>query len=110
MTTTAVRIHGVNDLRLSTFDLPALSGNELRGRVMTDTVSMPTYEMTVQGAQHERVPANIYERPAIIGHETCGEIVECGPSYSGPLRQGDRFVIRPALNDKNQMNGQAAVG
>lgn len=98
MKTVAVRLHGKNDLRLDTIVLPQISENEILARVVTDSVCMSTYKAAIQGQEHKRVPQNIKEKPIIIGHEFCGEIIEVGAKWQKKFKVGDRFVIQPALN------------
>ncbi len=98
MKTVAVRLHGKNDLRLDVIDLPKINENEILARVATDSVCMSTYKEAVQGEDHKRVPKNLKEKPIIIGHEFCGEIIEVGVKWQDKFSVGDKFVIQPALN------------
>ena len=75
MKTKAVRLHGVNDLRLEEIELPAIKDDEILARIVSDSVCMSTYKAAQQGAAHKRVPNNVAEKPVIVGHEFCGEIV-----------------------------------
>ena len=97
MKNVAVRLHGKNDLRLDTFELPEIKDCEILARVVTDSICMSSYKASIQGEEHKRVPNNISERPVIIGHEFCGEIVKVGKKWQCKYRAGERFVIQPAL-------------
>ncbi len=97
MKTTAVRLHGAKDLRVETFDLPALGADEVLMRVVSDSVCASTYKAVIQGSAHKRVPDDIAEHPVVIGHEMCGEIVEVGADLQKDWRVGQRVVIQPAL-------------
>lgn len=97
MKTTAVRMYGKNDLRLESFDLPQISGDEILARVVTDSICMSSYKAAMQGKEHKRVPNNIDTNPVIIGHEFCGEIVSVGTRWQEKYKAGDKFVIQPAL-------------
>ncbi len=97
MKTTAVRLHGAMDLRLEEFDLPALGEGEVLIRVVSDSLCASTYKAVKQGTAHKRVPENIAEKPIIIGHEMCGEIVAVGSAVSQKWKVGQKIVIQPAL-------------
>ena len=43
MKTTAVRIHGVRDLRVDTFDLPEIREDEILARIVTDSLCPVSY-------------------------------------------------------------------
>lgn len=98
MKTTAVRIHGQKDLRLETFELPALRDDEILAHVVSDSICMSSYKAAGQGAQHKRIPKDIDRNPTIIGHEFCGEIVEVGARWRDEFKAGQKFSIQPALN------------
>ena len=49
MQTKAVRIHGTNDLRLDTFDLPEIADDEILAAVVSDSVCMSTHKAPMQG-------------------------------------------------------------
>ena len=98
MKTTAVRLYGKHDLRLERFTLPPLGEDEILARVVTDSLCMSSYKAAVQGAQHKRVPDNCAEKPPIIGHEFCGELLEVGARWRAEFSPGQRFAIQPALN------------
>ena len=97
MKTTAVRLHGAKDLRVETFELPALGADEVLMRVVSDSVCASTYKAVIQGSAHKRVPNDIAENPIVIGHEMCGEIVEVGANLQKDWKVGQHVVIQPAL-------------
>ena len=101
MKTTAVRLYGKNDLRLETFELPAIGEDEILAHIITDSICMSSYKATIQGADHKRVPNDVAENPVIIGHEFCGEIVEVGAKWASQFKPGQKFSIQPALNQKD---------
>ena len=78
MKTRAVRLYGVNDLRLEEFELPEIGEGEILARVISDSICMSSHKAALQGAAHKRVPDNVAENPIILGHEFCGEIIEVG--------------------------------
>ena len=103
MKTTAVRLYGANDLRLESFELPAIKDDEILVKIISDSICMSSYKATAQGSNHKRVPADIAENPIIIGHEFCGEIVEVGTKHKDKFKPGDKFGIQPALNYKGRL-------
>ncbi|MEW6564608.1 MAG: zinc-binding dehydrogenase [Spirochaetota bacterium] len=98
MKTKAVRIYGVNDLRMEEFDLPELKDDEILARVISDSICMSTHKLTMQGEQHKRVRHNLKTNPVIVGHEFCGYIEKVGKKWAGKYREGSKFAIQPALN------------
>ena len=98
MKTRAVRLYGAKDLRLEEFELPPVKDGEILIKIVTDSVCMSTYKTVIQGAAHIRVPNNVAERPAIIGHEFCAEVVEVGSRWKDDYRPGDKVVIPPVLS------------
>lgn len=100
MKTTAVRLYGKNDLRLETFELPAIKEDEILAKVVSDSICMSSYKAACQGADHKRVPDDVAENPIIIGHEFCGEILEVGSKWADQFKAGQKFSIQPALNYK----------
>ena len=96
MQTKAVRLYGVNDLRLETFELSPIGDDGVRCQVVSDSLCMSSYKAAAQGAAHKRVPDNVAETPIIIGHEFCGRVVEVGKNWAHKFKPGDGFVIQPA--------------
>ena len=97
MKTKAVRLYGANDLRLEEFDLPEIGAGEVLLRVVTDSLCASTYKAVKQGSAHKRVPPDVAEKPIIIGHEMCGEIIEVGANLKDKWKVGQKIVIQPAL-------------
>ncbi len=104
MKTKAVRIYGKNDLRLEEFELPPLKDNEILARVVSDSICMSSYKATKQGADHKRIPDDVYINPTIIGHEFAGELVQVGKKWQYLFKAGDKFSIQPALNYKGSLD------
>lgn len=100
MKTKAVRLHGQNDLRLSEFDLPEIKDDEILAHVISDSICMSSYKAAIQGSNHKRVPEGLAEKPIIIGHEFCGEIVQVGKKWADTYKPGEKFVIQPALDGR----------
>ena len=100
MKTKAVRLYGINDLRLEEFELPAIKKDEILAQVISDSVCMSSYKAAIQGPNHKRVPDNVAENPVMIGHELCGIILEVGEKWQDQFMPGQKFTIQPALNYK----------
>ena len=98
MKTTAVRLYGKNDLRLETFDLPAIQPGEILIKIISDSVCMSTHKTALQGAAHIRVPDDVAEHPVIVGHEFCAEICEVGAEWQGAYAVGEKVIIPPVLS------------
>lgn len=101
MQTKAVRLYGANDIRLESFDLPEIAENEILMKVVSDSVCASTYKAIKQGTAHKRVPEDIAQKPVIIGHEMCGEILKVGKNAKGDWKVGQKVVIQPALKLDN---------
>ena len=98
MKTKAVRLYGVEDLRLEEFELPAIRDDEILAKVVSDSICMSSYKAAEQGGAHKRVPDNVAENPIIIGHEFCGELVEVGAKWQSKFHAGQKFAVQPALH------------
>ncbi len=90
-------MYGKNDLRLESFELPAIRQDEILAKVVSDSICMSSYKAAHQGSDHKRVPANISENPVIIGHEFAGEIVEVGARWGQKFKPGQKYSIQPAI-------------
>ena len=101
MKTKAIRLYGVDDIRLEEFELPEISSDEVLIRVVSDSVCASTYKAIKQGSAHKRVPNDVAENPIIIGHEMCGEIISVGENVKKDWQKGQKIVIQPALKLPN---------
>lgn len=97
MKSTAVKFNGT-DLSLETFELPSISSNEILAKVVCDTMCLSTYKAYKQGKSHVRIPKDVEEKPVIIGHEFCGDIISVGDKWKDEYQVGDKFIIQPAIN------------
>lgn len=97
MKTTALRLYGKKDLRLETFELPAIKEDELLIKIISDSLCMSSYKAAQQGSDHKRIPNDVAENPVILGHEFCGELVEVGAKWQSKFKVGQRVSIQPAL-------------
>ena len=100
MKTNAVRLYGKRDLRLESFELPEIGEDSILAQIISDSVCMSTYKTVEQGAEHKRVPDNVAENPAIIGHELCGIILEVGKKWENQYRPGEKFAVQPVIDAK----------
>jgi len=98
MKTTAVRLYGVNDLRMESFELPAIKEDEILVKIISDSICMSSYKAASQGPNHKRVPNDIAENPIIVGHEFCGVIEEVGAKWADKFKVGEKFGIQPAID------------
>lgn len=97
MRTIALRLYGKEDLRLESFELPAIKDDEILIRIISDSICMSTYKASKQGGDHKRVPNNVAENPVIVGHEFSAEIVEIGAKWQNQYKVGQRISLQPAL-------------
>lgn len=104
MQTKAVRLHGKNDLRLDTFELPEIQEDEILVKVISDSICMSTYKAAIQGVEHKRIPADVAQHPTIMGHEFSGVIVQVGAKWAHAFKAGEKFGIQPAINYKGSMD------
>lgn len=107
MKTKAVRLYGENDIRLEEFELPELKNGEILIKIVSDSVCMSTYKTAKQGAKHLRVPDDVAEHPAIIGHEFCAEVAEVTDKWKDQFAVGDKVVIPPVLS---YLGGTQTIG
>ena len=107
MKTKAVRLYGENDLRLEEFELPELKNGEILIKIISDSVCMSTYKTVKQGTKHLRVPDNVAEKPVIIGHEFCAEVVEVTDKWKDQFHVGDKVAMPPVLS---YLGGMQTVG
>ena len=98
MKTKAVRLYGVEDLRLEEFELPEMKEDEILAEVISDSICMSTYKVAHQGAAHKRIPNDVAENPTIMGHEFAGRILKVGKMWQDQFKEGDKFSIQPAMN------------
>jgi len=103
MKTKALRLYGVDDIRLEEFELPEIKEDEILVKVITDSVCMSTYKTVKQGKNHKRVPDDVYENPVILGHEFAGIIAKVGSKWADQFKVGQVFAQQPALNYKGSL-------
>lgn len=97
MKTTAIRLYGRNDLRLESFELPAITDDEILAKVVSDSICMSSYKAAHQGPDHKRIPDDVHNNPVIIGHEFSGEIIKVGANWKHKFHPGQKYSIQPAI-------------
>ena len=70
MKVTGLRMYGVNDLRVETFDLRDITDDEILVKIYTDSLCMSSYKAAIQGSKHKRVPDDIDKNPVSYTHLT----------------------------------------
>lgn len=105
MKTKAVRLYGVDDIRLEEFELPEIKDDEILVKVVSDSICMSTYKTVKQGAKHKRVPNDVYDHPIIIGHEFAGDIVKVGKKWQDQFKPGQKFAQQPAIPGQMESPG-----
>jgi threonine dehydrogenase-like Zn-dependent dehydrogenase len=103
MKTKAVRLHGVDDLRLEELELPEIRDDEILAEVVSDSICMSSHKLAMQGDAHKRVRAPLVQTPVMIGHEFCGRLIKVGSKWAGKFKAGSNFAIQPALNYKGTL-------
>ena len=98
MKTKALRLYGINDIRLDEFELPEIRYDEILAKVVSDSICMSSHKLAMLGAKHKRVRHDLNKQQPIIGHEFCGIIERVGTRWADQFKAGDKFVIQPALN------------
>lgn len=93
----AAVIAGKNKIYIREFELPEITDNELLVKVISDTVCLSTYKALIRGEEHKRVPEDVSEHPAITGHEFAGIIEKVGKNLKDKYKEGQRFVLQPAM-------------
>lgn len=105
MKTRAVRLYGVDDIRLDEFELPEIKDDEILVKVVSDSICMSTWKTVKQGARHKRVPNDVYDNPIIIGHEFAGDIVKVGKKWQDQFKPGQKFAQQPAIPGQMESPG-----
>lgn len=105
MKTRAIRLYGVDDIRLEEFGLPEIADDEILVKVVSDSICMSTWKTVKQGAKHKRVPDDVHENPVIIGHEFAGDIIQVGKKWEDRFQPGQKFAQQPAIPGQMESPG-----
>lgn len=101
----AVRLYGVDDIRLEEFELPEIKDDEILVKVISDSICMSTWKTVKQGAKHKRVPIDVADHPIIIGHEFAGVIEKVGKKWQHMFKPGQKFAQQPAIPGQMESPG-----
>ena len=105
MKTRAVRLYGVDDIRLDEFELPEIKDDEILVKVVSDSICMSTWKTVKQGEKHKRVPNDVKDHPIIIGHEFAGDIIKVGKKWRDQFKVGQKFAQQPAIPGQMESPG-----
>lgn len=97
MKTRAAVLFGTQKIRVAEFELPKITKDELLVKVISNSVCLSTYKAALLGTKHKRVPKTIKEQPVMTGHEFSGIIMEVGEALINQFKEGQRFVLQPAM-------------
>lgn len=98
MKTKAAVLAGKNNVFIKEYELPEIGEEELLVKVISNSVCLSTYKAAIRGGEHKRVPDDVSEEhPTITGHEFAGYIVKVGSKIQGKFKEGDKFVLQPAM-------------
>lgn len=97
MKTKAVVMSGKNEVWIREYDLPEITEDELLVKIVTNSICLSTYKAVKRGEDHKRVPEDIKEKPVMLGHEFAGIIEKVGGNLKEKYREGERFVLQPAM-------------
>ncbi|MDD2980401.1 MAG: zinc-binding dehydrogenase [Hespellia sp.] len=101
MKTRAAVLKGKKDVVVREYELPEIKEEELLVKVISNSVCLSTYKAAILGEEHKRVPEDIKDHPVIAGHEFAGIIVQVGDKLKGQFKEGEKFVLQPAMNLDN---------
>ena len=103
MKTKAVRIYGVNDLRLEEFELPEIKDDEILAEVVSDSICMSSHKLSMQGAKHKRVRHDLTKNPIIIGGKSRGKVDDFSyVAHVEPCNDKRYGRFRPGLPGKQE--------
>ncbi|MDY2726357.1 MAG: zinc-binding dehydrogenase, partial [Anaerostipes faecalis] len=98
MKSTAAVLAGKNQVYVKEVDLPEIGEEELLVKVVSNSICLSTYKAALRGGEHKRVPDDVSpEHPTITGHEFGGYIVKVGEKLKDQFKEGDKFVLQPAM-------------
>jgi L-iditol 2-dehydrogenase len=88
----AVVLHGPGDLRIEDRPVPAPGPREL----LVEVTAVGVCGSDVHYYEHGRIGARVVRSPLVLGHETCGRVVELG-ERAAPRELGQRVCIEPGI-------------
>ncbi|MDD3361191.1 MAG: zinc-binding dehydrogenase [Hespellia sp.] len=94
----AAVLAGKKNVFIKEYELPEIGEEELLVKVISNSVCLSTYKAAIRGGEHKRVPDDVSEEhPTITGHEFSGYIVKVGEKIKDKFKEGDKFVLQPAM-------------
>ncbi len=94
----AAVLAGKNNIYVKDIELPEIGEEELLVEVVSNSVCLSTYKAAIRGGEHKRVPEDVSDdHPVITGHEFGGYIVKVGEKLKDQFKEGDKFVLQPAM-------------
>ena len=92
-TMTAAVLHGIGDLRIEQRPVPELGApDHVLARIRAVGVCGSDVHFFTEG----KIGPYVVERPLVLGHESCGEVVAVGSAVS-IHRVGDRVALEPGV-------------
>ncbi len=88
----AAVLHGVHDLRIEDVPVPEPGPKE----VLVEVHAVGVCGSDVHYYEHGRIGAYVVREPLILGHESCGVIVQLGPSATRH-QVGQRVALEPGV-------------
>jgi len=89
---------GMENLKLTTVEVPECGENQLLARVDAAIVCASDNKLIDQGSDHALMYGwDVSKYPIIIGHEGSVTIVKVGEKLKGKYHVGQRFAIQPAV-------------
>lgn len=101
MRSEAAVIHGRDQVKVTTVELPEIGPEELLLRVVSSSMCLSTAKALALGEKHKRVPETIAETPVITGHEFAGVIEQVGADLADQFSPGEGVAIQPAMGLDN---------
>jgi len=89
----ALKLHGQHDLRIANEPMPRPQSGEVLLRIRSVTIC----RSDLHWYEYGRIGDTISEKPLILGHEFCGEVVQMPPGLEG-IRPGDLVAVDPAVS------------
>ena len=101
MKTTAVRLYGENDLRLESFELPAIKDDEILVKIISDSICMSSYKAAHSGRQPQaRARATSPSSRPSSATNSAARSSKVGAKWEDKFKAGEKFAIQPAINYK----------
>lgn len=93
----ALRIHGKEDMRIDTIELPEIKDDEILAEVISDSMCMSSWKLAKEGEDHKKTPSDLKNNPVMVGHEFSGKILKVGKKWADQYKEGEDFVVQPNL-------------